>query len=200
MANSEQVINLDVKTTGIKEATKQVSGLGKIVQKLSGMFNKVFSPEKILDCVQSAVQFSGALDKELLVLQQGLRALKTAVGDAVTPFGGKTIGFNLKPVHTPQIPYLAQGAVLPANRPFLAVVGDQKHGTNVEAPLATIQQAVANVMGDQTAAILAGFATSVEVQREILQAVLGIQIGDDVIGKAMHRYQQKMTVLNGGAI
>ena len=112
--------------------------------------------------------------------------------------GGKTVGFNLKTVHTPQIPYLAQGAVLPANRPFLAVVGDQRHGTNVEAPLATIQQAVANVMGDQTAAILAGFATSVEVQREILQAVLGIQIGDDVIGSAMSRYQQKWSVVNGG--
>lgn len=46
----------------------------------------------------------------------------------------------------PQIPYLAKGAVLPANNPFLAVVGDQKHGTNVEAPLATIQEAVANVI------------------------------------------------------
>ena len=46
----------------------------------------------------------------------------------------------------PQIPFLAEGAVLPANNPFLAVVGDQKKGTNVEAPLATIQEAVANVI------------------------------------------------------
>lgn len=114
--------------------------------------------------------------------------------------GGKSIGFNLKTVNAPRIPYLAQGAVLPANKPFLAVVGDQKHGTNVEAPLATIQQAVANVMQDQTSAIAAGFATSVEVQREILQAVLGIQIGDDVIGSAMSRYQQKMAVVNGGFV
>lgn len=40
-----------------------------------------------------------------------------------------------------EIPKLATGAVLPANREFLAVVGDQKHGTNVEAPLDTIRQA-----------------------------------------------------------
>ena len=46
----------------------------------------------------------------------------------------------------PQIPYLAQGAVIPANREFLAVLGDQKHGTNVEAPLETIKQALAEVM------------------------------------------------------
>lgn len=40
-----------------------------------------------------------------------------------------------------EIPKLATGAVLPANREFLALVGDQKHGTNVEAPLDTIRQA-----------------------------------------------------------
>ena len=39
-------------------------------------------------------------------------------------------------------PGLAEGAVLEPNRPFLAVVGDQTRGTNVEAPLETIRQAV----------------------------------------------------------
>ena len=129
-----------------------------------------------------------------------INTLQFTVPNWIPGLGGKSVGFHLKTVKTPQIPYLAQGAVLPANKPFLAVVGDQKHGTNVEAPLATIQQAVAAVMGDQTSAILAGFATSVEVQREILQAVLGIQIGDDVIGSAMSRYQQKMAVVNGGLV
>lgn len=47
------------------------------------------------------------------------------------------------------VPALAQGAVIPANRKFLAVLGDQKSGTNVEAPLATIEQAVANVFARQ---------------------------------------------------
>lgn len=40
------------------------------------------------------------------------------------------------------IPRLATGAVIPPNREFLAVLGDQKHGTNIEAPLDTIVQAV----------------------------------------------------------
>ncbi|MBQ6852372.1 MAG: hypothetical protein IJO04_05020 [Oscillospiraceae bacterium] len=98
-----------------------------------------------------------------------------------------------------KVPGLARGAVLPPNREFLAVVGDQKHGTNIEAPLATIQEAVALVMGDQTAAILAGFEASVGVQREILEAVLGIQIGDDVIGQATARYNRKLAASRGGA-
>lgn len=41
-----------------------------------------------------------------------------------------------------EIPALASGAVIPPNRKFLTVLGDQKSGTNVEAPLSTIKQAV----------------------------------------------------------
>ena len=44
------------------------------------------------------------------------------------------------------IPALATGAVIPPNREFLAVLGDQKHGTNIEAPLSTIEQAVENAL------------------------------------------------------
>lgn len=44
-----------------------------------------------------------------------------------------------------RIPALAAGAVIPPNREFLAVLGDQRRGTNIEAPLSTIEQAVENV-------------------------------------------------------
>lgn len=40
------------------------------------------------------------------------------------------------------IPALAKGAVIPPNAPFLAMLGDQKNGTNIEAPLDTIKQAL----------------------------------------------------------
>lgn len=45
------------------------------------------------------------------------------------------------------VPHLASGAVIPPNKEFMAVLGDQKSGTNIEAPLDTIKQAVAEVMG-----------------------------------------------------
>ena len=60
--------------------------------------------------------------------------------------GGGTIGFNIPAISTVSIPRLAQGAVIPPNREFLAVLGDQKNGTNVEAPLETIKQALAEVL------------------------------------------------------
>ena len=39
------------------------------------------------------------------------------------------------------IPKLATGAVIPPNREFLAVLGDQKSGTNIEAPMEMLVQA-----------------------------------------------------------
>ena len=53
---------------------------------------------------------------------------------------------------------------------------------------------LAEALSTQTAAILA----VLEVQREILQAVRELQIGDDAVGSAMSRYQQKWAVVNGG--
>lgn len=65
-----------------------------------------------------------------------------------TPFGTRTIGFQATFPRVPTIPYLASGAVIPPNKEFMAVLGDQKHGTNIEAPLSTIEQAVRNVIGN----------------------------------------------------
>lgn len=51
------------------------------------------------------------------------------------------IDFRVPKIPVPQIPYLAEGAVIPPNREFLAVLGDQKSGTNIETPLETMLDA-----------------------------------------------------------
>ena len=75
-----------------------------------------------------------------------LNKLKIEIPDWIPLIGGKTFGFNIAPLTAPQIPLLATGAVIPANAPFAAILGDQKSGTNIEAPLKTIEQAVDNVL------------------------------------------------------
>lgn len=44
------------------------------------------------------------------------------------------------------LPRLAQGAVIPPNKEFLAMLGDQKSGTNIETPLNTMIDAFRQVM------------------------------------------------------
>ncbi|MFA5433762.1 MAG: hypothetical protein WC319_12980 [Candidatus Paceibacterota bacterium] len=47
----------------------------------------------------------------------------------------------------PQIPMLATGAVIPANAPFAAILGDQKHGTNIEAPESLLRDLIREELG-----------------------------------------------------
>lgn len=112
---------------------------------------------------------------------------------SLKPF--KNLSFSIS---MPSIPYLAQGAVLPANKPFMAVVGDQKHGTNIEAPLELIQSAVAEVMAESVDAQLAGHSATVEVLKQILEAVLGISLDDGTVARAVMRHQQRLAVMEGG--
>ena len=62
------------------------------------------------------------------------------------PFTGNTVGFNFPSIG--KIPYLAQGAVIPPNREFLAVLGDQTSGTNIEAPASLIKQMVEEALAE----------------------------------------------------
>lgn len=126
-----------------------------------------------------------------------INKLQFTLPDWVPVVGGETFGFQFKTVTAPQIPYLAKGAVLPANRPFLAMVGDQRNGTNIEAPLATIQEAVALVLDEQLSALMAGFDATVSEIRQLHNTVSNIEVGDSVIGCAARRYEQKMAVVNG---
>ena len=128
-----------------------------------------------------------------------INTLSFDVPDWVPGIGGSTLGFNFGTITAPQIPYLAQGAVIPPNREFMAVLGDQSHGTNVEAPLATIQQAVASVMQDYQDGNLAALEQVVAVLRQILEAVYGIHIGDSVIGQAVARYNSRQAIITGRA-
>jgi hypothetical protein len=83
--------------------------------------------------------------------------------------GGGRVGFNVKRLDVPQ---LAKGAVIPANKPFLAMLGDQKSGTNIETPLDTMVEAFNIALSNNQG----GFNGRIEVPviidgREVLRAV-----------------------------
>ena len=64
-----------------------------------------------------------------------------------TPFGTKTIGFHATFPRVSTIPYLASGAVIPPRSEFLAVLGDQKKGNNLETPESLLRQIVREESG-----------------------------------------------------
>lgn len=86
--------------------------------------------------------------------------------------GGRMAAPVIPEIHTSSIPALARGAVIPPNREFLAVLGDQKNGTNIETPLSTMVQAFRQALSDM------GYNGSSE-------AVL--MLDRDVLGKVVYR-------------
>lgn len=155
--------------------------VGSVVGSMKSVVNRLISG------INAAIvePFSG--------INNAFSKLKSFTVNGVQPF--KNLNFS---VSMPSIPLLAAGAVLPANKPFLAMVGDQKHGTNIEAPLATIEQAVANVMGGVVEAEMAGHNATVSLLRQILEAVLGISLDENALGRAVQQYNLRQMVMTGG--
>ncbi len=109
------------------------------------IFDGVWSSMKrIINSILGGVETmaNGVVDA-INTMIRALNNFKVDFPDWVPLAGGKTLGFNISELSRVSIPRLADGAVIRGGDPFMAVLGDQRRGqTNIEAPLATIRQAV----------------------------------------------------------
>ena len=143
--------------------------LGGIIQFIKGVFTgdwnsawegvkKVFKGiwNSIVIIAESAVN---AIIKGLNWLISKINTIKFTVPSWVPGVGGKSIGGHLSSLSEVHLPRLATGAVIPPNKEFLAVLGDQKSGTNIETPLATMVDAFKQAMAES-----GGGTTTVVIQ------------------------------------
>ena len=98
--------------------------------------------QKVTDGINIAIdlfnRFIDWINEKLNISWKGL----SLFGTEVIPAGSYQL------VTLPRIPRLAQGAVIPPNREFMAVLGDQKSGTNIETPLETMVQAFRQALNE----------------------------------------------------
>lgn len=99
----------------------------------------------IVGTIEGAINF---IIDGINILISDLNKIHFEVPDRVPLVGGKSFGINITPVSRVSLPRLASGAVIPPNREFMAVLGDQKSGTNIETPLATMVQAFKQAMNE----------------------------------------------------
>lgn len=118
---------------------KAWQGVKKIFK---GVWNTLYSVVKApINLIIGAVnKMTSAIESAVNWIIDGINSLSFDVPDWVPGIGGETFGFDLDTISIPEIPKLATGGL--ATAPTLAVLGDQKRGTNIEAPLDTITQAV----------------------------------------------------------
>lgn len=109
---------------------KAVDAFEGIKNKVKGILNKV------IGIVNGAI---GTVNGAISGIES---ALSFGPWEVPTPFGSKTIGFSASFPRVPTVPYLAKGAVIPPRSEFLAVLGDQKNGRNLEAPEGVIKDII----------------------------------------------------------
>ena len=132
--------------------------LGGIIEFITGVFTgdwekawegvkKIFKGiwNSIIMIVESAINL---IIKGINWMISKLNTIHFEIPDWVPIIGGKSFGINIPHVSEVSLPRLATGAVIPPNREFMAVLGDQKSGTNIETPLATMVQAFRQALSD----------------------------------------------------
>ena len=163
------------------------SAFNTMCEAISGFFNDMWT--KIKDGAKSAINWV------ITKIESGINGMIDGVNKFFDLFNGAVewaaditgeswSGIEL--IKHVSLPKLAQGAVIPPNKEFLAVLGDQKHGTNIEAPLDTMVQAfnMANRGGNE--AELRLLQEQNDLLRQLLQKEFGIserQIYNSVINQ-----------------
>lgn len=129
--------------SGVFSGNWEKAWLG-IKQVFAGVWNG------IIDIVQSVIN---GLISGLNSVINALNSISVTIPDWVPVFGGQSFGLSLNTFGNvdlsrfKHIPQLAKGAVLPPNQPFVAMLGDQTKGRNLEAPESLIRKIVREESG-----------------------------------------------------
>lgn len=114
---------------------------------------------------------------------RGMNKLHWEIPSWVPGIGGYGFGFDISEVSFGRIPELATGAVIQPNSPFLAMLGDQRNGVNIEAPLQTIKDALIEAMNQR-----GGTGTT----------VIPVYIGQEKIDTVVARANRNNYYISGG--
>jgi hypothetical protein len=154
----------NIKSSAYQKWTAIWSTVGNLVERIKNGIVEKFTSAKnkvvnIFDGIKDTIR--SILNKVIGIVNRAIGTVNSAIGgiesafsfgpwEVPTPFGKKTIGFSATFPRVPTIPYLAKGAVIPPRSEFLAVLGDQKQGNNIETPEALLRKIVREESGQQS--------------------------------------------------
>lgn len=144
----------EAKNAAVQKAQDMLSSLSNIIGNIQDRFHNGF--QNLVSIVRNPI------NRVLSMINALLRAAQTMQNNFANALnsmniqlpgwlqkltGWSSVGFNVGYWSAPQVPYLAQGAVIPPNKEFMAVLGDQRNGNNIEAPENLIRQIVREEAG-----------------------------------------------------
>jgi hypothetical protein len=125
-------------------------------------------PGIVRDAMNGVIGFINMMLRNATTSLNALFGITNAVRDVM--------GFPAIPAFSaPQIPRLATGAVIPPNSEFLAILGDQKSGRNIEAPEGLIRQIIREEMGGMQTNVKIDFVGSLAALARELKPEIDIE-------------------------
>lgn len=139
---------LEAKDGAVQKAVEMKNRFLQIVDDIREKFRSGF--DGLVDLVRSPVNWViGMLNSLLNKVESAQNWIAEALsfsislpGWAQDLTGYSSFGVSVPKWSLPNIPYLASGAVIPPNKEFMAVLGDQNQGNNIEAPENLIRRIV----------------------------------------------------------
>lgn len=191
------MLNVDVGATIEKIKTKVINGFTKmkdgvlsVWRKLKEGINSIWEGiKKVMNTVIGGIE--SMVNKVIDGINWMIRSLNGLRIDipknAQKWVGFSSIGFNIGELKNISIPRLAEGKVIPPNREFLAMLGDQKSGTNIETPLSTMLKAFNEALDkrDETG----GYSGPQIIQLVVEAKTLAELVFDE--GKRMYRQTKR---------
>lgn len=182
-----------------------LGGITKTWEKITAFFDDAFTGLK--DLIKGAINgilgfvnslISGVVGGVNLIVQ-AMNKLKFDVPDWVPGLGGKSFGFNLSEISAPQIPLLANGGII--RQPTLAMMGEYPGANSnpeIVAPQSIIEQTLARVISGYSSDMVQCFEAVVDVLKEILEAIYGMEINRDSIYDYIKDKDRRMAIVRGG--
>lgn len=143
--------------------------------------------------IQMVMSDIDALNRKLAAIERNITITITTIRKEISEGGGSSSSSKsaspsmarmaaMPAIQQSSIPALAKGAVIPPNRKFLAVLGDQRNGNNLEGPEDMFRNIVRQEMGNNSQMI------------SLLQAILSavkegktIEVDRQTFGRVVHK-------------
>ena len=191
------MLSVDIGATIEKIKTKVINGFTKMKDGVLGVWKKLKEGiSSIWDGIKKVMNtVIGGIESMVKRVIDGINWMIRALNglridipkNAQKWVGFSSIGFNIGELKNISIPRLAEGKVIPPNREFLAMLGDQKSGTNIETPLSTMLKAFNEALDNRG-------ETGRYSGPQIIQLVVGARTIAELVfdeGKRMYRQTKR---------
>ena len=164
----------------LSDAWSSMNGAERVVAVLGVLTAAAFAAAVAVGAFQSAATLGIAA----LAIAAGVAAVMLAINSAQSRAQQMQQQMN-------NVPQLAEGAVIAPNKPFLAMLGDQTSGTNIETPLSTMKQAFNESLaenGGSAVQVSINFTGSLAQLGRVLQPVVTAETtrqGPSLTGKGV---------------